>query len=402
MKTFRATKAAREAMAFVPVVSGAGHDRNVLQIVELRSESNAYGRVVGEVELPELRGGYARYAIGMALGSPDPHLFVSGEFSRIWAVPAGQRDLQRIVAGGPYERTGAAYDVAVVDRRTFEITSLRAVGCHDHVPSFDTWCCPRHGLLVTTEACRSELLDQGLHWAALKRGHYGHRIHFFGLEDLGLRDTIDLGAENQMLLRLAAPCHQTSQCYGFVSALVTLPSLGSAVWCWYRDGARWRARKIIQLPPEPCQAELLPPSLAPFGVVPPLITDMKLAPNGRFLYISCWGTGELLQYDVSTPLRPRLTGTVRIGGIVQRFPHPRTGVVDGGPHAIDVSPDGLRIYVTNSASPILDSQFYPKREQGWMAKFDALPHGGMTVDEQFLVSFREASPQDVVLADLRD
>ncbi len=164
-------------------------------------------------------------------------------------------------------------------------------------------------------------------------------------------------------------------------------------------GNRWKATKVIDIPPEPCAAALLPPSLAPFGVVPPFITDIKLSPNDRFLYIACWGTGELLQYDVWNPLRPRLTGTVRIGGIVQRFPHPlRTGI-EGGPYSLEMSEDAFRIYVTNSASPVLDRQFYPGKTQGWMAKFDALPHGGVTVDDQFLVPFDGGQPQAILLTD---
>jgi selenium-binding protein 1 len=43
--------------------------------------------------------------------------------------------------------------------------------------------------------------------------------------------------------------------------------------------------------------------------------------DGQFLYVSCWGTGELKQYDVSDPFHPREVGSVRIGGIVGRAPH---------------------------------------------------------------------------------
>src|SRR4029450_6775674 len=41
----------------------------------------------------------------------------------------------------------------------------------------------------------------------------------------------------------------------------------------------------------------------------------------------CWGTGELLQYDVTDPFAPVLTGKIEIGGIVARAPHPRSPAV---------------------------------------------------------------------------
>ena len=53
-----------------------------------------------------------------------------------------------------------------------------------------------------------------------------------------------------------------------------------------------------------------------FEAVPPLVTDIDLSMDDRFLYVSCWGTGDLQQYDVSDPFDPKLTGKVRIGGIV--------------------------------------------------------------------------------------
>jgi hypothetical protein len=52
-----------------------------------------------------------------------------------------------------------------------------------------------------------------------------------------------------------------------------------------------------------------------------LVTDINLSLDDRFLYVSCWGTGELRQYDVSDPFHPKLTGSVRLGGPVnlERF-----------------------------------------------------------------------------------
>ena len=79
---------------------------------------------------------------------------------------------------------------------------------------------------------------------------------------------------------------------------------------------------MITIPPEPAEADQLPPILQPFGAVPPLVTDIALSVDDRDLYVSCWGTGELKRFDVSDPRNPRETGSVRLGGIVERAAHP--------------------------------------------------------------------------------
>jgi hypothetical protein len=58
---------------------------------------------------------------------------------------------------------------------------------------------------------------------------------------------------------------------------------------------------VITIPAEPAEADALPPALKPFGAVPPLVTDINLSVDDKFLYVSCWGIGELKQYDVSDP-----------------------------------------------------------------------------------------------------
>jgi 56kDa selenium binding protein (SBP56) len=58
-----------------------------------------------------------------------------------------------------------------------------------------------------------------------------------------------------------------------------------------------------------------------FGAVSPLVTDIDLSMDDKFLYVACWGTGEMRQYDVTDPRRPKLAGSVHVGGIARRTPH---------------------------------------------------------------------------------
>ena len=83
-----------------------------------------------------------------------------------------------------------------------------------------------------------------------------------------------------------------------------------------RRRGEWQVEKVITIPAEPADPDLLPPALAPFGAVPPLITDIDLSVDDRFLYVSCWGTGELKQFDVTDPAHPVQVGSVQLGGIV--------------------------------------------------------------------------------------
>lgn len=95
----------------------------------------------------------------------------------------------------------------------------------------------------------------------------------------------------------------------------------------------WSAEKVIQVPPKKVKGWMLPemPGGCPgkaggqrvdislvSGVIeaseplptPGLITDILLSLDDRFLYFSNWLHGDLRQYDVSDPQRPRLVGQV--------------------------------------------------------------------------------------------
>src|SRR5205823_8678239 len=129
---------------------------------------------------------------------------------------------------------------------------------------------------------------------------------------------IDLGEQHQMALELR-PAHDPARKYGFAEVVVSTEDLSASIWLWHQAaGGEWAASKVISIPAEPAPAERLPPLLQGFGAVPPLITDLALSVDDHFLYVSCWGTGELKQYDVSDPFHPREVGSVRVGGIAGR------------------------------------------------------------------------------------
>src|SRR5690606_11041095 len=192
--------------------------------------------------------------------------------------------------------------------------------------------------------------------------------------------------------------HDPTRRYGFAGVVINLEDLSSSVWRWhFRDGD-WQVEEVIRVPAEPADPQTLPPALQPFSAVPPLLTDINLSLDDRFLYLSCWGTGELRQYDVSDPSHPEFTGSVHLGGIVRRTPHAGgTNSLNGGPQMIEVSRDGRRVYLTNSLYRTWDDQFYPDGIKGWMAKVDVGAQGGISVDPGFFVDFGAMRPHQVRL-----
>jgi methanethiol oxidase len=236
------------------------------------------------------------------------------------------------------------------------------------------------------------MVEAGVNPELLLGGEYGHALHVWDLRTRRHLQQLDLGPEQQMVLELR-PAHNPTETYGFVGVVTSLKDLSASVWLWHRDGnngsSRWKIRKVIEIPAQPAEAAQLPELLKGFGAVPPLVTDINLSLDDRFLYVSCWGTGELHQYDVSDPFNPTLTGVVPIGGIAKRTPHPGQPrkPLNGGPQMVEVSRDGRRVYVTNSLYRTWDEQFYPDGIRGWLAKLDAGADGSLAVDPDLFVEF---------------
>ena len=222
---------------------------------------------------------------------------------------------------------------------------------------------------------------------------YGRRLHFWDLHKRKHLQTIDFGDKYQLVFELR-PAHDPTKAYGFVNCVISLENLSSSIWTWYHDGDKWAVKKMIEIPAEPADPDLLPPVLKGFKAVPPLVTDIDLSMDDKFLYVACWGTGDLQQYDVSDPFKPKLTGKVRIGGIVSRATHPgaKNGALSGGPQMVEISRDGKRVYFTNSLYGAIDPQFYPDGIDGWMVKLDAKPDGRHRLRREVLRGVAGAAP----------
>jgi len=251
--------------------------------------------------------------------------------------------------------------------------------------AYDVWWHLRRNVAVTSEWGTPAMIEDGLVPELLVNRAYGHALHFWDLESGRHLQRVDLGSEHQMVLEVR-PAHDPAAEWGFVGVVIDVTDLSASVWLWHRQDGEFRVRKVITLPAEPAPSTDLPPILRPFEAVPPLVTDIDLSVDDRQLYVSAWGTGELVQFDVSDPFHPRRTASLRLGGITAKAPHPSfPGTpLTGGPQMVEVSRDGRRIYLTNSLYGSWDDQFYPQGIDPWMVRLDAQPErGGLRIDEHF-------------------
>jgi methanethiol oxidase len=122
-------------------------------------------------------------------------------------------------------------------------------------------------------------------------------------------------------------------------------ALDDSLWYWSgaADGA-YTAHKL-------CQTGKLP-------------VDLRQSPDDRYLFVSCFVSDEIQQWDVSDLAKPKLVHTLRPG--VQ-------------PNMMHVTGDGKRMYITNSLLSTMD-----RTDQCWV-KLAHITADGMKLDPDFFV-----------------
>lgn len=433
-----AMDAPQEELAYVATIDPTGTRPDELAMVDVNPQSSAYNKLTSKLTLPNIGDelhhfGWNACSAALCPTMPHPHierryLLVPGlKSSRMYIVdtkpdPSNPRIVKTIEPSelegksgysrphtthcGPdaiYVSALGAPDgdgpggVFLMDHQTFEVKGAWEKDRGPQRLAYDFWWHLGHDTMITSEWGTPHMVENGVVPEMLLAGKYGHHVHIWDLRKRRHVQALDLGAEQQMVLELR-PAHDPRKTYGFVGVVTSLKDLSASVWLWYRDGNTWAIRKVIEVPAEPADASQLPPLLQGFGAVPPLITDINLSLDDRFLYVSCWGTGEFQQYDVSDPFNPKLTGSVRLGGIVSKASHPASNQpLNGGPQMVEISRDGKRVYLTNGLYLSWDAQFYPEGIRGWAAKFDIGQDGGMTIDPKFFPEFGDLRPHQVRL-----
>src|SRR5580692_5169162 len=418
-----AMQAPPEKLAYVAMLNGNGNKRpDALGVVDLDPQSSGYGRLIGQVDMPNVGDelhhfGWNACSASLCPYAPHPHierryLIVPGiNSSRIHIVdtkpdPKKPQIVKIIEPETLAARTGYASPhtihcgpegiytsalgapsgdgpggIFVMDHDSFDILGKWELERGPQYLAYDFWWHLGLDTVITSEWGTPSMVRNGINPEILLKGGYGHKLHVWDLRKRRHLQELDLGAEHQMALELR-PAHDPTKAYGFVCTVISTKDLSAGIWLWHcEDGnGKWAARKVIEIPAEPADPALLPPPLKQFKAAPPLVPEIALSLDDKFLYASCWGTGEIKQYDVSNPFHPRQTGSVRIGGMAARTPHPKAGKVNGAPQMLEISRDGRRIYVTNSLYSALDEQFYPEGIRGWIAKLDVNPAGGIALD----------------------
>ncbi|MFF0862264.1 selenium-binding protein SBP56-related protein [Nonomuraea sp. NPDC003560] len=434
-----AVEAPVEKLAYVAAFDRSANRPDALAVLDTDPASPAYGTVIGWTDLPgtgdELHHfGWNACSSALCPNAPHPHverryLVVPGlrssrihiydtkdrispelvkvidaeslarraGYSRPHTVHCGPEGLYVSALGGADGAEGPG-GIAVLDHTSFEVLGRWELDRGPQYLAYDFWWHINHDVLITSEWGTPSMIEDGVVGELLLGRKYGHKLHFWDLRKRRHVQEVDLGDQHQMPLELR-PAHDPTRLYGFVGVVTSVEDLSASVWLWFHEDGRWQARKVISIPAEPADPALLPPVLQPFAAVPPLVTDIALSVDDQRLYVSCWGTGELKQYDVSDPYKPVELGSLRIGGITRRTPHPaEPGLpLRGGPQMVEVSRDGRRVYLTNSLYGSWDDQFYPEGVGAWLAKVDA---DSFTFDTAFFPhgdAFRGLRPHQVRL-----
>ncbi|MGH7169424.1 MAG: selenium-binding protein SBP56-related protein [Gemmataceae bacterium] len=122
-------------------------------------------------------------------------------------------------------------------------------------------------------------------------------------------------------------------------------ALANSIWVWEGDADNhYTARKL-------CDTGKLP-------------ADLSQSPDGQFIFVSCFVSDEVQQWDVSDLKNPKLVSTVKPG--VQ-------------PNMLHLTGDGKRMYVTNSLLSTMD------RSSDFWVRLLRVGADGMKIDPKFKV-----------------
>eukprot|EP01025_Chloroclados_australasicus_P027976 TRINITY_DN2769_c0_g1_i1.p1 TRINITY_DN2769_c0_g1~~TRINITY_DN2769_c0_g1_i1.p1 ORF type:complete len:475 (-),score=66.07 TRINITY_DN2769_c0_g1_i1:402-1826(-) len=276
---------------------------------------------------------------------------------------------------------------------------------------YDFWYQLRHNTMISTEFGRPDSYMKAFDPAEIGTA-YGSKLHVFQWDTREKVQTVELGEKGLIPLEIRF-LHNPESLHGFVGC-----ALSSNLVHFYKESpedAEFKWEVAVQQDWVDVEGWALPQ-------VPPLISDILISLDDRFLYFSNWFRGDVNQYDISDPFNPKLVGRVYVGGLLRegggltvkngipkgygyeegnvQLPTIKGKEFSGGPQMIQLSLDGKRLYVTDDLLRPWDLQFYPdsKANGSQLIMIDVdTEKGGLKINEEFLVDFGK-EPDGPVLA----
>lgn len=409
-----AMKAERETLAFTPAiyVGTKTQKPDYLATVDVDPQSKTYSQVIHRLPMPQVGdelhhfgwnacsschgqpGKARRFLVLPGLRSSRIHIVDVGDprRPRLYKVIEGDEIKRQTNLSAPHtvhclpdgqvmlsmlgNAQGEAPGGFLLLDDSFEIAGHWEKSREGMNFNYDYWYQPRHNIMVSSEWAAPNTVRPGFKLEDVKAGKYGQRLQFWDWEKRKIAQTIDLGSDGLIPLEVRFH-HNPDSTHGFVGA-----ALSSTIWHWEKKEDAWGAEPVAKV--EPVETEGWP------FPVPGLITDVLLSMDDRWLYFSNWLHGDIRQYDVSDPSKPKLTGQAWLGGVIGKKAKARDKDLVGGPQMLQLSLDGKRLYVTNSLYSSWDNQFYPAiAEHGsYMLQLDCDTNkGGLTLNENFHVDF---------------
>jgi selenium-binding protein 1 len=172
--------------------------------------------------------------------------------------------------------------------------------------------------------------------------------------------------------------HDPDSSHGFCGAALS----SNVIHFWKSQEGKWEWEKVIDIENEPHPDWPIP--------IPGVMSAILISMDDKYLYLNNWLHGDMRQYDISNPHKPKLTGQVWMGGLLGKAPIVNGVKITGGPQMYQLSLDGKRMYVTTSLFSTWDNQFYPeiRTQGGAMIMIDCdVENGGMKINKDFIVDF---------------
>ncbi|KAL4515239.1 hypothetical protein Ndes2526B_g09559 [Nannochloris sp. 'desiccata'] len=304
-----------------------------------------------------------------------------------------------------------------------KLNSVKLWSDHPTLPyGYDYWYQPRLNVMISTGWGAPKAFTKGFNPAEVET-LYNRQLYVWDWTTKKVIQEIDLGAEGLIPLEVRF-LHEPTAPHGFVGAALSsniIHFTNSTATASDGNGTLskdWTASAVIKQPWMDVEGWLLPQ-------VPPLITDILISLDDKYLYFSNWLRGDLVQYDISDPGHPKLAGRIWLGGVARRgddsikvtgglpedvgtelpeVPTVKGAVLRGGPQMIQLSLDGKRLYVTNSLYSAWDKQFYPDmaKNGSYLLRVNVdTEKGGLSLDQDFFVDFSKEPDGPALVHEVR-